>query len=406
MKKTDTYMKLIVGVLCAVVVSYIVFSILQNIGSSYTLYKAVRYEVGDGISTSGFVVRQEELLTSDKDIVVLTRSEGERVGVGGIVATSYTDEAARRHQAQISAMEEELAQMQSALGYSGSESSGAALDSQIVEQVQEINTCVARQDFSAADSAAEQLKSYVLRRYITSADAETLRTRIARTEAELSALKAQSQYVSENITVSKPGYFSGTADGFESLLTPEFADSAGVAEVEAMLRRQPTAPQNAIGRLITNPRWYYLTVVETDSLKGCKVGSYVTVQFAYEFYNTLSMRVNRIGKNENGKCVLVLTTDRFLQSASSSRQQSAEIIFSSIQGLRVPKSAIRVDEDGVGGVYVLSGALAVWKPVDILYEVGDFFIVREDKSSTDNLWPDDEIMITEQELYDGKVVGK
>ena len=404
MKKTDAFMKAIVGVLCGVVALYLVFSILQGADASYTTYKAVRYEVGDGLSTSGFVVREEQVLTSPKTIVVLTCGEGQRVAVGGTVASSYADESARHRQTQIDAMEEELAQMQYAYDYSGSESNSATLDNEIVQTVQTINTFVARQELGAAQSNAEQLKSLVLRRYITSADAETLYQRILKTEAELNALRSQSQTVSTEITVDRAGYFSGTVDGFESLLTPTFVEEASVGEVEEMFRRQPGKPAGAIGRLATNPRWYYVTVVETEALSDCEVGDYVSVQFAYDFYDSLQMRVSRISRDEDGKCVLVLTTDRYMQTAVSGRQQSAEIVFSSKSGLRVPKSAIYVDENGVSGVYILSGARAVWKPVELLFDSGEYFLVREDKSTTTNLWPDDEIILTTEEIYNGKVM--
>ena len=405
MKKSDSFMKVIVGVLCGVVALYIAFAVLKSAGNSYTTYKAVRYEVGDGITTTGFVVRNEKVLTSTKSIVVLTRGEGERVAAGGVVAKSYTDESARHRQAQIDAKEDELAQMQYAYSYSGADNGGVNLDNEIVQTVQSINGYLARQDLSAAEVSAEQLKSYVLRRYITSADVETLHERILKTQAELDALKAQAQSASSEITVAEAGYFSGSADGYESLLTPDFLQEANVSQVNQIPTMQHPVPGGAIGRLVTDARWYYLCVVETSSLRDCKEGDYVTVQFAYDFYFDLQMRVSRIGKDEDGSCVLVLTTDRFAQTAVSGRNQSAEIVFSTKTGLRVPKSAILVNEEGVSGVYVLSGVRAVWKPVEILFDSGEFFIVKEDRSSTANLWPDDEIILTSEELFDGKVIG-
>ena len=172
------------------------------------------------------------------------------------------------------------------------------------------------------------------------------------------------------------------------------------------MNRHPSAPANAIGRLVTDARWYYITVADADSLASCKVGSYVEVQFSYGFYNSLQMRIARIGSaEEDGRCVLVLTTDRFLQTAITCRAQTAEIIFQNRTGLRVPKSAIYVNDDGESGVYVLSGARAVWKPVELLMDSGDYFLVCEDRSSTNNLWPDDEIILTTETLYDGKVLN-
>ena len=93
-----------------------------------------------------------------------------------------------------------------------------------------------------------------------------------------------------------------------------------------------------------------------------------------------------------------------LQNVTLLRQQSAEIVFTSYAGLRVPKSAVRV-ENGQTGVYILEGTLAKWKPITILHDTGESYVVTLDTSSTNNLWPGDELIINAKNLYDGKVVN-
>ena len=56
------------------------------------------------------------------------------------------------------------------------------------------------------------------------------------------------------------------------------------------------------------------------------------------------------------------------------------------------------------GVFVLEGSTAAWKNIEILYDNGESYVVVLDKSSTDNLWPGDEIIVGARNLYDGKVV--
>ena len=55
-------------------------------------------------------------------------------------------------------------------------------------------------------------------------------------------------------------------------------------------------------------------------------------------------------------------------------------------------------------MYVVEGANAVFKPVTLLYDNGETYVVEEDRSSTDNLWVGDEIIVSARDLYDGKVV--
>ena len=68
--------------------------------------------------------------------------------------------------------------------------------------------------------------------------------------------------------------------------------------------------------------------------------------------------------------------------------------------------AIYATEEGQSGVYVLEGAEAKWKSIHILFDNGDSFIVELDKSSTKNLWPEDEIILTTGEIFNGKVMVK
>ena len=129
-----------------------------------------------------------------------------------------------------------------------------------------------------------------------------------------------------------------------------------------------------------------------------------TLTFARDYYQPVTMRVERLGENEAGSRLLVLSSDRALQNVTLLRQQSAEIVFTSYAGLRVPKSAVRV-ENGQTGVYILEGTLAKWKPITILHDTGESYVVTLDTSSTNNLWPGDELIINAKNLYDGKVVN-
>ena len=47
---------------------------------------------------------------------------------------------------------------------------------------------------------------------------------------------------------------------------------------------------------------------------------------------------------------------------------------------------------------------ARWKPVEILYAYGDGYVVELDQSSTGNLWPGDDIILTSDDIEDGKVM--
>ena len=402
----ENFIKAVIVILCLVVACYLVFSVTTYSKISFTTYKAVRYEVGDGITTSGFVVRSEILVEGGgSDIVVLTRKEGERVGAGQSVASTFKNAAARQRQARIEALETELQQMEYAYSNSSTGADTASLDSDIQRLVNQITVYAARREYSFASGASEQLKPYVLRRYLSAEDAETLWGRITAARDTLNGLYAEAKAESGSIKAETAGYFSGVTDGLEQQLTPEFLTVATVKQLKAFESAEP-AQTGAVGKLVTSPKWYYACIVDSASVAALRESERVDVSFAYDFTQTVRMKIERISPSENGQCILVLSSDHNIQDAVTTRRQAADLIFETKSGLRVPKTAIYVNDEQESGVYVLEGAEARWKTVHILYDNGESYVVELDKSSTKNLWPEDEIILTTEEIFEGKVMVK
>lgn len=404
--KGDKFLKAVVITLCLVVASYLIFSLTRFSGDSFSTYKAVRYEVGDGITTSGLLVRSEQAVRADtQGILVLTRAEGEKVGKGQTLAATYQDETARDRQAQIDRMQAELRQMKSAYSFSASDLESATLDTDINRLMNRITVSAARREFTAAEKSAEEIKPYVLRRYITGTDAETLWVRITALEEQLNELYAQAQAGIGSVSAPVSGWFSAESDGLEERLTPAFLENCYISDLE---EAQAAAGQDsgALCKLVTAQKWYFAAIVPAQNVRDLKEGSRVQVSFAYDFDAPLRMKVERISSPEEERCILVLSSEACIQNAVSSRIQTADLVFADRVGLRVPKTALYVNEAGERGVYVLEGAEAQWKEIELLYDNGDSYIVQLDKSSTKNLWPEDEIILTTEDIYDGKVMIK
>ena len=231
--KGEKFMKIIVVTLLCIAAAYLIFSVTRFSGDSFTTYKAVRYEVGDGITTSGFLVRSEELISSNRGgIIVPVRAEGEKVGKGQNVAAVYRDESAKSRQLRIEALEEELEQMKRAYSFSSSDIESATLDTDILRLVNQITVSAARREYAAADKSAEALKPYILRRYLNSGDAEILWERINGLQNQLNELYAEAGAEAGSITAPASGWFSSVADGYEAELTPAFLETATVEALE------------------------------------------------------------------------------------------------------------------------------------------------------------------------------
>ena len=74
------------------------------------------------------------------------------------------------------------------------------------------------------------------------------------------------------------------------------------------------------------------------------------------------------------------------------------------EGLKVPKEAVRVDEEGNLGVYVITGMYSEFKKIDVLYETEDYYIVDTDPTTTKSLLVYDFIIVNGKGLANGKVI--
>lgn len=403
MKQGRHYTKLILWILLAAIAVYFGYSVISSLYEPLTTVTAVEYEAGAGYYTTGFVVRDESVIQSNYDITVLSAAEGEHVSAGASIATGYLTDGAQQRQSRIQTLRSQLQQLNFAYQYSANAADQAALDAEIKSSLAAMSRYTARRDMNSASDLAPELKGLVLRRSSDDTDADTLRLQIDALEQELNALLSQAENDTKAVRVSAAGYFSGVVDGYESVLTPDMLDTLSVPDYQAL---QPKPVESgAIGKLIHGDTWYYVTAVPADEAREVNAGDSVQVTFARDFYEKIDMRVERAGNNEAGYRLLVLSCDRYMQNVTLLREQSADIIFASYPGLRVPKDAVRVDENGQPGVYVLESAVARWKAITILHDNGESYVVELDKTKTSNLWPGDEVIVNAKDLYDGKVVG-
>lgn len=399
-KQGELYLKIISIVLAAVVLAYVLFSVIFKAGSSYALTSAVRCEVGDGMTVSGFVVRDEKVLTAEGSVVVCELESGARIGAGQTVATVYRTAEERARRQELTKLTAELAQLEYASENLGTRDD-EALDLQIKELLVRSAQQVRTGTLSAARQTAERAQPMVLRRSVTEDDGTRINQRIGELKNRIEELSAATS-LGTGITVTTSGYFSEAADGLEGTLTPEAAQEMTVAQLRALQNETAAAPAQAIGRLVLGQKWYLLTEVPSAQLEGHYEGDSLTASFAGENLQNVSMTIERIGDDENGSRILLLSCERLMQEVVSLRRVTADIVFQTYSGLSIEPQALYY-VDGSAGVYVREGVRARFKKVKILFEYDGGYVVELDTSSTSNLWPEDEIILTSDDIYAGKV---
>jgi len=138
---------------------------------------------------------------------------------------------------------------------------------------------------------------------------------------------------------------------------------------------------------------------DAGRLKG--LGS-VKVAFSKTWSRTVPMRVEYVGEDENGLRAVVLSSEAYLYETASLRQLYGDVIFSEAEGVRAPREALHLSEDGQTFVYVLVGLRAERANVRIVYEGPDYYIDQPESGS--RLSEGAQIIVSSGDIYDGKVI--
>ena len=263
--------------------------------------------------------------------------------------------------------------------------------------------------YSSLDTLIPQLKTTVLKREYAYNGSDDLTAKLDELNAQITALSGAASGGTTRITAPVSGTYSAVADGYESVLTPEVLETMTPSQLSSAA---PQSVSTTVGKLIQGSAWYFAANVNEKDAASLKENSRLTLRMASGVDFDLPVTLTRISAAENGKCLIVLKSTRYLSYMTLLREQNAELIISAYDGLRVPKNALRVDENGVSGVYCLVGRVAYFKPVSIVYQGSDYCLVEpgtieaatESQKSLYTLRPNDEVIVSAGELYNGKVV--
>jgi hypothetical protein len=206
-------------------------------------------------------------------------------------------------------------------------------------------------------------------------------------------------------------------DGYETVLTPEVIQELTPSQLSAL---QPDSTAvSRVGKLILGDNWYYAASLRTGEIREIQEAGDISIRFSKDVDRDLDVVIQSVGWEENGRSVVVFQGKYDLSQLTLLRQQSAEIILSTMSGIRVPQEALRIvsqtvtGEDGketetqITGVYCVVGVKAVFKPAEVLYN-GDGFVLLRPASTIKSriLRSGEEVILTANNLYDGKVVGQ
>ena len=404
--------------IAAMLCVYFGYHVFNTFNDPYQTTTAYQYTVNDSVKAEGLLVRREQVLTSSGGIVDVTRGEGEKVGVGQTVAMVYRDSQAQADQAELEGLALEIQLLEHAVTDSGNVETAAHLDEDILQAMVALRSSAALDDYSDLEEQVKEAKGNVLKRgytYGDGASAAELSARLKDLKSQYTALKKQTASATKRVTAGKAGTFSTLVDGYETTLTPESAMSLTPSTLSQAINTSTSG--EGIGKLITSDRWYFAALLPAETGERLKAGRQVIMRFTGDFTQDVEMDVESISAAEGDQVVMVFSSDRYLAQTTLLRQQTAELIFDSWAGIRVPKGAVHMvkstyEDEKTGetvetsklGVYVLVGGRAEFKPLEMITEGSDYYVVKATSTGSKALRAGDEIITEAVGLYDGQLL--
>ncbi len=391
------------------------FLFVQVAGSLLNTAKtttAVRITVDDSFTAQGWFFRDEVLADgiSSETVKHIVHS-GEKVQKDAALAVVYTDASALEASQKIEVLNDEIALLTSAMQSATNSSDAAKLDQQITAKILSVSSKAQSGIVTGIDSETAGLRNLCLRRSAGNLDGTALSAQLSALTTERDALNKQ--LVGRSTTIASPasGFFSEIVDGFEGQLTAKAVDSLTIDEFKALNQQDAKSTKSEqLGKVVRDFRWYFVTAVSIDELNGIKIGANLRLRFP-QVDDDIVVTVHDIRKEKDEKvALLILRGMDITPELVTMRCQSAEIIRASYTGIRVPKAAVKIqinqkNDDQQQGVYILPDSMSRFKPIDVLYEGDDYYVVRQGDTGTNTgLVVGDTIIVNARGLEDMKVI--
>lgn len=385
------------------VVVYMGYQVMENLTEKIITADALEITAQDKVSTTGIFVRQETPLYSQQGgAVAFLAGEGEKVARGQAVAQFFTDESQLALYRQSQALGEEIESVKYAFTHMTDGSDGVKLDSLIKMNMLQLGAKLQQGLVSQADEYASKLDAMIVQRGVAQKGDTDYAMILQQLESEKARIDASLQGGTA-VTTPAAGYFVGRTDGCEESLTPEGLKTLSADAITQVVERQESAAE-AMGKVVDGYSWYFAAPVSEEEAKKLKELNKVTLRFPQLLAEDISCSVYDVHEDETGDWVAVFQSGYMNTALLMARDQPADIILRSYTGLKVPKEALRQNEEGEWGAYCLEGAQVVFKKVTILFQT-DSFYVAEETGKNGELTRYDKMVVKAKDIENRKVVS-
>ena len=374
----------------------------------------VLYSVGEkNVTLDAYVFRDEAVITSNYDgIVSYLAEENEKVKDTSAVANIYPNGTDTSLIDEIAELDRQISILTEASASAMLFTDISSIDNAISKSLSTLTSYISTGDVKSAVSSSDDLLADLSRRQlrITSQKNffEYTDTLAKRKEALSLALPSPLQ----SVKAGSQGYFSRQCDGYENYF--DF-DKVGTLSVSDFFRmkaeaQSASAPNNAIGKIITGFEWYLVCPIEHNLTGSFSEGKEYSITFIQNMNIALPAVLERIATDSSeGSSLLIFKCSRMPSDFNYLRTQKITISSETVSGLKIPRSSVRVTDENTF-VYILVGGRVYMRSVDIKGDAGEYYYVSEQGETVEidgieyyPLKQNDSVIVYGTDLYHGKI---
>lgn len=386
----------------------------------YLLHKPVKTQVvykttyEEKVSVAGLLLRNEIVYTTScGGVLESSTRENERVFKGKKIATVYKDGIDSQIKQDLDAINQQIERLQTTLTKKQFFSSDlASLESQIKTCIIELTGIPHTGNYNDLAAVKEELDWLVSRQTEISdeTDSSPKQSILDNLIKERKKLESQIDSSKQDIYAQAGGIYSTVVDGLENILVPDnikqltVSDFKNIKVPESRTKKQHFDPGDAVCKTVDNSVWMCAALLGEKDLLNIKEGGAVRLRFPEISSEAIGAKVEYISPVEDGEAVVVLSANQYLDSIYTARSVNFEIIKKTYQGLSVPISALRINNEKTG-VFVNRDGIARFCEVNILYKDDSMAIVEDTSGQQGKLKLYDPVIVNGTNIEDGKIVN-
>ena len=387
-KKDIKLLKIIGAVFGVLFVMYLIHNAYSSYTGNVVTEYALNYTQIESITVDGFAVRDEgngkgksndSFLYKNQDKVYVSLvADSANVSKNDSIALAFSSDSAAEAYRERLALKDKITSLSELKSQGGlSYVNVLGLNSLIYSSVMDYAEAIDSVSIDELPKIADNITQKITTKQIATGEKMDFDSAIESYKAEYASLEsALGDY--ERVKSPYAGYFVSSVDGYENTISYDDVKDKNLKPKtgEKLISAENEVYENIYGKIVGQFTWYFVYDLSASQISSVNEGSIVYVNFPGRGIENVKMSVYDITEADDSVITVTLRCKMMNEDLVTLRKEKAEIVIKKYTGLKINRSAIVKNDEGIDGVYVLSGNLVEFSPVDIKY-YGDEYVIAD-----------------------------